>query len=310
MVFTSKRPLRIGTDCSGIDAPVMAVRKLKLPFIHVFSSEIDKHCISSLRANYSPEILFGDIQKREIKDVPDIDLYVCGFPCQPFSTAGSRSGVRDHRGRLFWECVRVIMDKKPSLFILENVSGLISINNGSTFHHMLNTLKKIDGYNIFWKILNTLDYGIPQSRKRVFIVGILKIKQKACFEWPSPIPRRSLSSFIERNVNSIITPPPSIIRKVHTAMKTLPKGSKFIDLSFQHTIFPNSDRVCPALLASSILWCIPENRYATIREHLRLQGFPANFKQVVSDRQMKKQVGNSMTVDVMKHLIKNLICVI
>ena len=94
--------LRVGTDCSGIEAPIMALKQLKIPFYHEFSSEIDKHCIASIKANYKPKIIFGDIKKRKIKDVPDIDLYVCGFPCQPFSMAGERNGIEDSRGTIFY----------------------------------------------------------------------------------------------------------------------------------------------------------------------------------------------------------------
>jgi len=99
--------LRVGTDCSGIEAPIQALQQLKIPFRHIFSSEIDEYCIQSIKANYKPKIIFGDkngkfpegdIRKRNIKDVTDIDLYVCGFPCQPFSTAGIRQGLEDERG--------------------------------------------------------------------------------------------------------------------------------------------------------------------------------------------------------------------
>lgn len=120
MRFTKNSPLRVGTDCSGIEAPIMALTQLTVPFVHEFSSEIDKHCIASIRANYDPKIIFGDMTKRKLKD---IDLYVCGFPCQPFSDAGKRQGVKDPRGTIFWECLRVIRYKKPTFFILENVKG-------------------------------------------------------------------------------------------------------------------------------------------------------------------------------------------
>jgi len=87
MYFHSKRPLRVGTDCSGIEAPILALRRLKIPFVHEFSSEIDPYCISTIQANFDPKIIFGDIKTRTLKDIPDIDGYVCGFPCQPFSIA-------------------------------------------------------------------------------------------------------------------------------------------------------------------------------------------------------------------------------
>ena len=106
--------LRVGTDCSGIEAPIMALKQLKIPFRHEFSSEIDKHCIESIKANYKPKKIFGDMKKRKLKDIPDIDLYVCGFPCQPFSMAGERKGTDDSRGTIFYECLKVIRNKKPN----------------------------------------------------------------------------------------------------------------------------------------------------------------------------------------------------
>jgi len=84
--------LRVGTDCSGIKAPIMALQMMNIPFSHEFSSDIDTDCIASIKANYNPKIIFGDIRNRKLEDIPDIDLYVCGFPCQPFSIAGDRGG--------------------------------------------------------------------------------------------------------------------------------------------------------------------------------------------------------------------------
>ena len=147
-----KKRIRIGTDCSGIEAPIQALRQMKIPFRHVFSSEIDKFCIQSIKANYSPEILFGDpegpypegdIRKRDIEDVPDIDLYVCGFPCQPFSVAGKGKGIRDKRGNIFWSCLEVIEKKQPKYFILENVKGLQQHKKGTTWKILWKEISKL-----------------------------------------------------------------------------------------------------------------------------------------------------------------------
>lgn len=122
--------IRVGTDCSGIEAPIQALKQLGIPHKHVFSCEIDKYARESILANYKPEILFTDMTKRKTKDTPDIDLYVCGFPCQSFSMAGLREGVDDPRGTIFWQCLKVIKHKLPRVFILENVKGLLTINEG------------------------------------------------------------------------------------------------------------------------------------------------------------------------------------
>ena len=187
--------LRVGTDCSGIEAPIQALRQLGIPFRHVFSSEIDKFCIQSIKANYEPEILFGDpdgpfkdgdITKRNIDDVPDMDLYVCGFPCQPFSDMGTRSGLFDSRGTVYRACVDVIRTKEPRCFVLENVRGLLTNDGGATWKTILADLHELSescGYTLSWKILNTRDYGLPQNRERVYIVGT-----RGTFIWPTPIP--------------------------------------------------------------------------------------------------------------------------
>ena len=170
---------RIGTDCSGIEAPIAALRQLQIPYQHMWSSDIDKYVIQSIKANYEPEILFGDpdgpypdgdITKRDNSILPDIDLYVAGFPCQPFSNAGQRKGFNDKRGNVFWSCLDVIKTKRPKYFILENVKALISHQKGHTWRVIWSSLQ-IEGYTTKWKVLNTKDYGIPQNRQRVFIVG-------------------------------------------------------------------------------------------------------------------------------------------
>jgi len=303
-LFTRRHPLRVGTDCSGIEAPIVALQQLGIPYIHEFSSEIDSHCIKTIRANFSPRIIFGDMTKRKLKDIPDIDLYVCGFPCQPFSHAGKRDGVRDTRGTIFWECVRVIRSKRPMIYILENVPGLLSIEKGETFRLMIDALQKIRGYEVSWKVLNTKDYGIPQSRKRVFIVGISKKHKRSSFEWPSAIPHPPLEDFIDWKDD---VPHPKLTPRMKQYLSRLPAQSIFVNMSFFNDPNTNSHIVCPTITSSCNLWCVPCRRYANVKEYLRLQGFPATFKTVCSAHRMKKQIGNSISVNVLCNLIVALI---
>ena len=118
-----------------------------------------KYCFGDKEGKY-PE---GDITKRDIKDVPDIDLYICGFPCQSFSMAGNRDGFDGKTGNVFFGCLEVIKEKHPKIFILENVKGLLSHDKKKTFKTVLDELEKIEEYSIVWKLLNTKDYGIPQK---------------------------------------------------------------------------------------------------------------------------------------------------
>jgi len=305
LLFTKKRPLRIGTDCSGIEAPIVALQQMKIPFSHEFSSEIDKHCISTIRANFNPKIIFGDMKERKLNDIPDIDMYVCGFPCQPFSIAGKRLGEQDPRGTIFYECVRVIKHKKPMIFVLENVRGLLSIDGGRTFQTIQEQLEKLKIYHIYWKVLNTADYGIPQSRKRVFIVGILKKNQRKEFEWPKQIPCRPLEEFVDWNDQNKKELPRHFYES--GMKKIINKKALFIDLTFTKYAHKKADIESPCITtASHCLYNYRQGRYATIYELLKLQGFPTSLKITISKSQIQKQIGNSMSVNVLIYLFKSI----
>lgn len=307
----NKNILRVGTDCSGIEAPIQALIQLKIPFRHVFSSDIDKYCIQSIKANYEPEIIFGDkegsfpdgdITKRNIKDVPDIDLYVCGFPCQPFSMAGERKGFEDKRGNVFFSCLEVIETKQPKYFILENVKGLKSHDKGNTWNVIWNSVIELEkyGYIVKWKILNTRDYGIPQNRERIYIVGV-KDKEFDCPEKKEMDKLENYVDYEDRNSRPI---PDYCVG----LFNNIPNNSVFVNLCFlKYSKFPTSDIICPTISASNNLWNVKLSRYANIKENLLLQGFPLNFKQVVYDTQLKKQIGNSMSVNVLKCLFEKIL---
>lgn len=291
--------IRVGTDCSGIEAPIQALKNLKIPFVHEFSSEIDKYCIETINANYNPKIIYNDITKRNLDNLPEIDLYVCGFPCQSFSSAGNRKGFKDKRGNIFFECMNVIKHIEPAIFILENVKGLTTHNEGKTWKVILEELYEItNAYNIYYNILNTKDYGIPQNRERIFIIGIKIDKQKKDFVWPEKRKMKNIESFID-NTNK------KSIKTKRKDKNKINKNSIFIDFNFLKTNnFVNSDKWAPCLNTQNGLWCVPYNRYATCKERLKLQGFPAKFKQVVSNTQFNKQIGNSISVNVLECILK------
>jgi len=286
-------PLRVGTDCSGIEAPIIALRQMKIPFIHSFSSEIDVHCIKMIRANFSPNILYGDIRHRSLQGLPDVDLYVCGFPCQPFSSAGKRNGSTDPRGQIFWECLRVIRSKKPRWFLLENVPGMLSLRDD--FQTLVQELESLNAYEIHWKILNTADYGIPQSRKRLYIIGLLRKHIQQPFQWPQPVPCPPVSHLVDWRDR---TPHPKITTRMKTIIHNAPPDAVFLNLSFSKDPNKKTPYVSPTLTSAGNMWCVPLRRFANPTECLRLQGFPSTFKIVVSPRQIKKQLGNTMSVNV------------
>lgn len=134
--------------------------------------EIDSKARKAYEAMYNTEgeICFEDATKINPEDIPDIDLLCGGFPCQSFSIAGKRKGFDEARGTLFFEIARIVAFKKPSILFLENVQGLLSHNKGRTFQTILKTLDEL-GYDVWWQVLNSANFGVPQSRKRVFIIG-------------------------------------------------------------------------------------------------------------------------------------------
>jgi DNA (cytosine-5)-methyltransferase 1 len=136
----------------------------------IFSSEIKPHAISVYKENFKDKKIHGDITKIDAKNIPNFDYLLAGFPCQAFSNAGKRRGFADIRGTLFFDIVRILKEKKPQGFVLENVDGLVKHNQGRTIDTILTELKTLN-YKVSWNILNASDFGVPQNRKRIYIVG-------------------------------------------------------------------------------------------------------------------------------------------
>ena len=180
--------IKVGTDFTGIGAPEQALTNLGIDFESVFACEIDKYARKSFLAIHKqPKTFYEDITKRDHSEVEQLDLYVAGFPCQAFSMAGQRKGFDDVRGTLFFNVADFIRINQPKCFVLENVKGLISHDDGKTFQTIISLLSDnggtvnkqmfipyfLDGlgYHIYYKVMNTKHHGIPQNRERIFIVG-------------------------------------------------------------------------------------------------------------------------------------------
>ena len=164
--------LRVVSLFSGIGGFEEGLRLANIPHKVIFASEIDKFAQQSYGANFDSSVLVGDITQVNEKDIPDHDLLVGGFPCQAFSIAGQLKGFEDTRGTLFFDVLRILKEKKPKYFLLENVKNLINHDKGNTFEVILSSLKDL-GYVIDFTVLNSKDFGVPQSRERTFICGIL-----------------------------------------------------------------------------------------------------------------------------------------
>lgn len=157
---------------SGIGGFEYGLQQSKHDFENVGFSEIDKYAVSIYEKNYPNHTNYGDATKIKTEELPDFDFLVGGFPCQAFSVAGKRGGFNDTRGTLFFEIARILKDKKPPYFLLENVRGLLSHDKGRTFQTILGVLSDL-GYIVQWTLLNSADFQVPQRRERVFIEGYL-----------------------------------------------------------------------------------------------------------------------------------------
>jgi DNA (cytosine-5)-methyltransferase 1 len=149
--------------------------KGKCKTVCVGFSEIDKHAIQIYQRHYPEHRNYGDATKIDPKELPDFDMLCGGFPCQSFSVAGKRQGFKDTRGTLFFEICRIASEKRPRMLFLENVEGLLNHDGGQTFQTIISTMDEL-GYDVEWQVLNSKNFGVPQNRKRVFIIGHLRTK--------------------------------------------------------------------------------------------------------------------------------------
>jgi len=313
--------LTIGTDFSGIGAPEQALKKLGIEYKSVFACDINKYAKQSFLANYNTDNWYDDITKRDHSKTPYCDLYVAGFPCQAFSVAGKREGFKDPRGTLFFDLFQYIKLKRPKYFILENVKGLVKHDKGNTFKTIMDSLESLN-YTIYKKVLNTKDYGIPQNRERIFIVGFTDVHT---FDWPETKITEPIENFLDVRVdNSYYLTQPQINKinqcnKKHNkkiefdlweeVINYIKNGVKWIaDVRGDEGLRIRKNRMSPCLTTSSVpIIKRRKIRRLTPIECLRLQGFPDSFKRVVSDSQLYKQAGNSMTVNVMAAIIKQVL---
>lgn len=314
-------PWRVGTDCSGIEAPLFALDFLRIPYTHVFSCDVDPHVRASIQANHQPQQIYQDVLARNHTTLPDIDVYVCGFPCQSFSDINSNGAQGFHqenrKGLLFFHCYEVIRHKKPKIFVLENVKTLLSHDNGKTFAVIKEHLQSLDeNYAIAYQVLNAKDYdGHLQNRPRIYIVGIRRDCQTNPFIFPEPSKCRTPLHSVFLDAPDI--PPQTLTpHKKQLLQRLVNDGYNLeeeyivnLNISGGPKFPPNAMKdKSPCLLAyCSPFYLTARKRGMLPREALRIQGFPDSLKQVVSDRQMLQQCGNSMSVGVLTHLFRSVL---
>ena len=271
----------------------------------VFSSEWDKHSQQTYAHNFG-EIPAGDITKIDEADIPDHDVLLAGFPCQPFSIIGDKQGFEDTRGTLFFDIARILKQKKPSAFLLENVKQLLTHDNGKTFAVIQEQLSRL-GYTIYHKVLNALDFGLPQKRERIFIVGF---REPIVFDFPTPIGAyKSLSEILESDEE--IEPNLFASERIQKSRREKCKCTPFYP-SIWHENKGGNISVLPfscALRAGASYNYLLVNgvRRLSGRELLRLQGFPEEFEIVGNMMQIRKQTGNSVAIPVVHAIAKKML---
>lgn len=299
-------------------------------------SEVDKWCVRTYKENFdtSDEVELGDIRRVDIMDIPDFDVLCAGFPCQPFSIMGHRRGFEDTRGTLFFEILRILRDRRPKAFILENVRGLTNHDNGRTFQtilqslsHTINNQQPLSryrdsiNYHVFWKIMNSKYFGVPQSRERVYIVGFRE--NVSGFRFPKgESPKKVMRDILEEEVD----PPFFLNLRQVERMFRLGRVAKDISPTlvsaygrFGKSSFSiitkvksrsHSDRaysldgLSPTLITKSPVVVLgevdgrnpPQMRWLTPRECARLQGFPDSFRIVAPKDKAYEEFGNAVTV--------------
>ena len=263
----------------------------------VFSSEIDKWAIETYKANFN-EIPSGDITKIEAKDIPNFDILLGGFPCQAFSVAGKKMGFEDARGTLFFDIARILKEHKPMAFHLENVKGLLSHDKGRTFQTMLNILENDLGYKVFYKVLNALDFGMPQHRNRIMIVGFKN--HNADFKFPEPTGEKvCVGDILEKDVPEKYT----ISDRLWAGHQRRREENRNKGNGFGYNLYDESSPYTVTISAryykdGSEILIRQEGknpRKLTPRECARLQGFPETYiLPNISDCHLYKQFGNSV----------------
>jgi len=269
----------------------------------VYACDIDTDARAAYQANFGvdPD---GDISLVDPAHLPEFDILCAGFPCQPFSIIGDRRGMSDPRGTLFFEIIRIAKAKRPAALVLENVRQLVTIRGGRVFQRIIRDIRAL-GYTVDYKVLNALNFGLPQKRERVLIVATLK--HFADFPWPTrKKPMRPLAKVLENNPDRRYLVSPRIRQARCAVHKSLHKpGIWHENKGGNISSHPFS---CALRAGASYNYLLVDGkRRLTPREMLRLQGFPDRFKIIGNDSQVRKQTGNAVPVPLAQAVIKGVL---
>ena len=287
----------------------------------VYSSEWDKAAQEVYKKNFG-EIPDGDITKVDENTIPPHDIICAGFPCQAFSISGKQKGFEDSRGTLFFDVARIARRHKPKIIFLENVKNFASHDNGNTLRVVKNTLEEL-GYDVNYKVLNSVDYGMPQKRERIYIVCFRKDLNVRNFEFPKPFELvRHVEDFLEKDC--VVIPFDEKKYKIQFSDKEdNVYANKMIRLGIVNK-GGQGERVYSAKGIAATLsaygggvfaktggyWINGKARRLSPRECARLMGYPDSYLMADNKNEAYKQVGNSVVVDVLQYIVEEICKVI
>ncbi len=355
-----ERTIRLATSFSGIGAIEHSFHRLGLNCKIQFAGDIDANCKKAYFTNYgiSEDQWHNDVHNFDAKPYRGkVDLFVGGAPCQAFSLRGKHGGFEDTRGTLFREFARIVIECQPKVFIFENVKGMLSHDKGRTWRIIKETFENDCGYQVYYQVLNAKDYGIPQSRDRIYCIGFRKDTE---FKYPAPIQlsttiydyleqefdkkyilKQKGAYFVTRSINyqksyTQVNGDVALCQKrnqqfnwhgdfiYHPQLKTDPATPESDETLFRVSDFeeeyytlktPNKYALDVSASRTASMKYVDEEgidanigrfRKLTPRECLRLMGFDDTFKIVVSDTEAYKQAGNSIVVNVLMALLKQI----
>jgi DNA-cytosine methyltransferase len=318
------RVLKIGTDFSGMEMPLVALDKLGVHYAHRFSSDSAQHCRKYIESATRPGICYKTVIGRNETEMPYVDTYVFSPPCQPYSKAGKGAGASDtSRGDLVKHSLKFMKVQKPRLAVMEQVATIID-RHPKTFKKITSAMKKM-GYRVFWKRINTSRWGVPQNRERVYVVAIKKSSYKREFKWPKDVPLTyTVKDMIVPQLGDDKTRLPSktsegrargMVKRAYLkckANKVNPKSTFVsVDVDCSHKFACMGTSIHPCLTAtraqSSGWWWSLVGRRAELAELCQIQGVQMTdlpkARTAVSKRAMGHMLGNSMSLNVIERVL-------
>ena len=309
--------------CAGIGAGRIGLERNGLTCVGF--SEIDRQAEKTYRKFFGEdEINYGDLMKIDTNKLPDFDMMIAGFPCQTFSVIGQRKGMQDERGQIIYGLIKIMLDKNLKYFILENVKGLTNHDNGNSLKVILSELDKA-GYKVFYQVLNSVDYGVPQMRERIYFVGIRKdlVPEDFQFYFPERQPRADIKDYLidtkelefdEKKVayETFLKYLNNKYNKGQHDIKEILKQDYLVIDTRQSDLRIYRDKVPTLRTGRHGILYVRDGKFRKLSgyESLLLQGFPKELAkivdEVIEEIHLLKQTGNAMTVNAIEAIAREL----